>query len=147
MKVGLIVLIVLTGAGIPIQAAMNARLREAVVSPPLAIAIAFAIGCVAMLALTFTGAFEKPDLSGVLGAPWWALGGGLFSVAAVLVGIIAVKQAGAAPLIAGNVLGQLVAAIAIDHFGWLGVDKNPINPWKIGGAILLFAGALMMQKK
>ncbi len=147
MKIGLILLIVLTGAGIPVQVAMNAKLRAAVVSPPLTIAIAFAIGCLAMLALTFTGAFEKPNLAEAVGAPWWALGGGLFSAAAVLVATIALKQTGAAPVIAGNVFGQLVAAIVLDNFGWLGVEKSPVNAWKIGGALLLFAGALMMQKK
>lgn len=35
----------------------------------------------------------------------------------------------------------------IDHFGWLGVEKSPINAWKIGGAVLLLGGALLMQRR
>lgn len=39
------------------------------------------------------------------------------------------------------------AAMVIDHLGWLGVEKSPINAWKVFGAVLLAAGALLMQKK
>lgn len=39
-------------------------------------------------------------------APWWAWAGGLFSVSAVLVSILALKQSGVAPVIAGALLMQ-----------------------------------------
>lgn len=78
-------------------------------------------------------------------AQWWAWGGGLFSVAAVIISVIALPQGGAGAVVAGTVFGQLSAAMALDHFGWRGMDKSPINASKIGGALLLFAGALLRQ--
>jgi len=45
------------------------------------------------------------------------------------------------------VLGQLVAALVLDHFGWLGVPRIPINAWRIAGAVGLFVSALLMQHK
>jgi uncharacterized membrane protein YdcZ (DUF606 family) len=35
----------------------------------------------------------------------------------------------------------------LDHFGWLGVPQIRINWWRICGVVLLFSGALLMQKK
>ena len=143
----LIPLVVLAGAGIPVQVAMNAKLRETVGSPPLTVAIAFLVGALAMALLAATGLLGRGTLAGAGSAPWWSWPGGLFSVAAVLVSILALKQGGAAPVIAGTVFGQLVAAMVIDHFGWLGVEREPINVSKVAGTVLLFAGALLMQRK
>lgn len=100
-----------------------------------------------MALLTASGLMGRGRLDALGAAPWWAWAGGLFSVAAVLVSILALKQSGAAPVIAGTVFGQLVAAMVIDHFGWLGVEKSPLNIWKVGGAVLLLGGALLMQRK
>ena len=50
-------------------------------------------------------------------------------------------------VIAATVFGQLIAAVVIDHFGWLGVPQVRLNPWRIAGAVLLFVAALMMQKR
>lgn len=147
MKYGLIALVVLAGAGIPIQVAMNSKLREAVRSAPLSIALAFAIGSGAMVALTLSGVMGRGELGNAGSAPWWAWAGGLFSVAVVLASVVALPEVGAAPVIAATVFGQLVAAMLIDHGGWLGVERIPINGWKVGGAILLFVGALLMQRK
>jgi transporter family-2 protein len=45
------------------------------------------------------------------------------------------------------VFGQLAAASVLDHFGWLDVPQIRFNWWRLGGIVLLFAGALMIQKK
>ena len=147
MKYALIALVALAGAGIPIQVAMNGKLREAVRSAPIGVALAFALGSVAMIGLSLTGAMGRGHLAGAASAPWWAWLGGLLSVAAVLASVVALPELGAAPVIAATVFGQLVTAMLIDHFGWLGVDRSPVNGWKIGGVILLFVGALLLQKR
>jgi uncharacterized membrane protein YdcZ (DUF606 family) len=36
-------------------------------------------------------------------------------------------------------------AMAIDHFGLLGMRRDAINWYKVGGAALLVAGAALMQ--
>ena len=38
----------------------------------------------------------------------------------------------------------LVAAFAIDHFGWLGVDRSPITLVKIAGVALVAAGTYLI---
>lgn len=51
MKYGLIALVMRAGVGTPIQVAIGNRLRDAVQSPPLAVALAFFLGSVLMALL------------------------------------------------------------------------------------------------
>jgi transporter family-2 protein len=147
MKLVLILVVVVAGAGIPVQVAANKRLEKAVDSAPLAVALAFVVGAVAMIVLKYTGWLGRGQLSGAVAAPWWAWSGGLLSAAVVIASVIALPQAGTAAVVAATVFGQLLAAAVIDHFGWLDVPQIRMNGWRICGAILLLAGALMMQKK
>ena len=74
-------------------------------------------------------------------------GGGLLGAAAIVAALIGIPKVSAGVVIAATVLGQLIAAVIIDHFGWLGVPQVRLNPWRICGAVLLFVAALMMQKR
>lgn len=89
----------------------------------------------------------RGHLGGVTSAPWWAWVGGLLSAFAVIVSIIGLPKAGAGAIIAATVFGQLTAAIVIDHFGLMGVERHPITVWRVVGVVLLLGGALVMQKK
>ena len=143
----ILILVVLAGAGIPVQIASSHRLEKSVQSPTLSVAISFFIGGLAMAALTLTGLPHPAHLGGAESAPWWAWVGGLISAAVVIISIIALPQAGTGAVVAATLFGQLVSATVLDHFGWLGVPQLRINAWRIGGVFLLLAGALLMQKK
>lgn len=146
MKYLFVILVVLAGVGIPIQAAANKKMQEAVESPALAVTLAFVIGAVAMLVVTLSGVLGRGHPGTMFAVPWWGWIGGLLSAAVVTVSLIGVQKAGAGPVIAGTVFGQLICALVLDNFGWLGVKHNPINAWKIAGAVFLFIGVLLMQK-
>jgi transporter family-2 protein len=47
---------------------------------------------------------------------------------------------GAAALLALTVLGQLLASLLVDQFGWLGFPLQPISLTKLAGAALLLGG-------
>ena len=147
MKHLLILIVAVAGAGIPLQVAANKRLEKAVESPALAVSLSFLVGAVAMIALTYSGWLGRGKLSGAASAPWWAWAGGVLSTAVVVASIVALPQAGTGAVVAATVFGQLLAAAVLDHFGWLDVPQIRVNAWRVGGAILLLAGALMMQKK
>ena len=87
------------------------------------------------------------QLSGATSAPWWAWIGGLLSAFAILVTLIGAKQAGEESVVATFVLAQLVTAAIIDHFGWMGVKHVPLNAWRIAGAVVVFIGVVLMQRK
>lgn len=147
MNILILAIVALTGAGIPVQVAANKRLEDAAHSPALATALAFFIGGGVMVLLTLTGLLGRGSFSGLASTPWWAWIGGVLSAAVIVASIVALPKAGEEGVIAATVLGQLIAAALLDHFGWLGVKKEPLNVWRVAGAVLLFAGAMLMQKK
>jgi bacterial/archaeal transporter family-2 protein len=142
----LILLVVASALGQPIQIAANNRLREAVQSPVLSALIGFLVGGTLLAILILSGLFERGELRGLRNAPWWAWVGGLLAVFSVMAGIVALPRMGSATIIAAAVFGQLVASMVIDHFGWLNVPVVPINRSRIIGAVLLLIGAFLMRR-
>jgi len=141
-------LIALTAMGLPAQDALNAQLRSAVKSPLLGACISLVVGALALGLASLTGALGRGQIKDLAHTPWWVwAGGGLCGAAAVTAALIGIPKVSAGVVIAATVFGQLVAAVVIDHFGWLGVPQVRLNPWRIAGAILLFIAALMMQKR
>jgi bacterial/archaeal transporter family-2 protein len=130
MRYLILVLVVLGGAIIPVQVAANKRIEQAVRSPVLAAAIALFVGSIVLGLLSTTGWLGRGRISGAASAPWWVW-----------------LAVGAAAVIAATVFGQLSAAAVLDQFGWLGVPQVRLNWWRIGGAVLLLTGTVMMQRK
>lgn len=146
MRYLILVVVVLGGAVIPIQVAANKRIEQAVRSPALAASIALFVGSVALGIVAATGWLGRGRIGAAAAAPWWVWLAAAFSIFTV-VSIIALPRVGAATVIAATVFGQLTAAGVLDHFGWLGVPQVRFNWWRIGGAVLLLAGTVMMQRK
>ena len=46
--------------------------------------------------------------------------------------------------VSAKLMRQFAAALAIDHFGWLGVDRSPITLAKIAGVALVAAGTWLI---
>ncbi len=147
MKYLIVLLVALGGVGVPVQIAANNRLEKAVGSPALSITLAFLVGTIGMVLLTLTGVLGRGSLAGAASAPWWAWTGGLLSAFAVLVTIIGARQAGEEAVIATFVLAQLVTAALLDNFGWMGAKHVPLNAWRIVGAVVVFVGVVLMQRK
>ena len=59
---------------------------------------------------------------------------------------LAAPKLGAAPMMVCVIAGQMIASIALDHFGVLH-EKRPINLTTLAGAVLLLAGAGLVLKK
>lgn len=147
MQILIAVLLVLGGAGLSLQAAVNSRLREAVASPVVGALISFLVGSIPLALASALGVFGRGRLTGLGEQPWWIWIGGLFGAFYVTLAIIGIPRVGTAVVVACAVFGQLAAALTLDSFGWLGVPRAPLNGWRIAGAVLLFAGVLLIQHK
>ena len=55
-----------------------------------------------------------------------------------------VRALGVSGLSAATLAGQFAAALAIDHFGWLGVDRSRSPLAKLAGVALLAAGTYLI---
>ena len=147
MQILLVLLLILAGSGLTLQSAVNARLREVVGSPILSALISFLVGAVLLALAASAGLLGRGRLTGLGGNPWWMWIGGLFGAFYVTLSVVSLPRVGATVVIACAVGGQLTAALALDSFGWLGVPRVPLNPWRIVGALGLLVSVLLIQKR
>lgn len=136
----------LVGATLAVQVGLNATMNRHVGAPMAAALINFAVGTLALfLIVLFTRGSLLP-LAQAGGAPWWAWGagilGGMYIAASALFG----PMIGGATFLALLVAGQMIAALAIDHYGWLGFPARPLDGWRIAGVLLVVAGMFLLAK-
>lgn len=78
--------------------------------------------------------------------PWWAWSGGLFGAVLIGFAVLLVPRLGAATFIAPLVAGQMLASVAFDQFGWLGLAQRSIDLPRLLGMALLVAGVVLMRR-
>ena len=138
-------LAIAAGAGLAFQAVINTRLRGVVHSAVWAAMIQTFVG-LAMLAVIAVAARESPSgVAGWIRAPWWVWTGGLLGATYVTAVIITTAPLGAALMAMSVIVGQIVTALLIDHFGWLGVEVQRLSPTRILGAGLLVGGIVLIR--
>lgn len=142
-----VLLIVIVGAGLAVQAATNARMGAALGAPVASALLNFLIGSVLLTLALASGLFGRARLAGFAEAPWWAYMGGALGAAFVTIAVVAVPRVGAAVTFAAVITGQLIGAMIIDTFGWFEVTPVPLNPWRLVGAGMLFAGVVLIQQR
>jgi transporter family-2 protein len=136
--------VLLAGVGLAVQPPTNAALARAGGSVTLAALTSFAVGT-AVLALTWA-AFDRTPPAALRGAPGWAWMGGFYGAGFVAILAYAAPRLGIAVALTLAVASQLVAALAVDHFGLLGLDRTPVTWTRAGGAALVIAGALLVRR-
>ncbi len=134
------------GMAAPTQFAINTQLRDVVGGPVLAAALSFLVGTVALFATTAVLRRSVPELGPLAGAPWWMWTGGLLGAFFVCASIILTPRLGAATTVGVFLTGQVVASIVIDHFGLLGVPVQSASLPRIGGALLIVVGVVIVQR-
>jgi len=77
---------------------------------------------------------------------WFWLGAvlGVFVVGAIT---LAGAKIGATATVALLIAGQLGAAVAVDRFGWFGVEKVAVTWPRVAGVALLAVGALLTLRR
>lgn len=142
----LVVATLAAGALLPVQALVNARLGVRLGSPLWAAATQNAVGVLAMLCVIAALRPATPTLGQVGATPLWAWAGGVMGMVYVFTILTAAPQLGAARAITAAVVGQLICAMLLDHFGVLH-DRRPITLTTIGGVVLLVSGAALILRR
>lgn len=139
-------LAVLAGVSIVVQQALNANLRAALASTAWAGFASYFVGlaCMALLA----GALRDPAPAAGVAArvPWWAWSGGVFGAIFIGLGILLVPRIGTATFLALVVAGQMLASVAADHVGLLGLAQRPADLPRLAGIALLIAGVVLIRR-
>jgi len=131
------------GMGIPVTAALNAGLGQHVGSPA-ASAILFGVGLIlTAIVLAFAGLPARDTFANV--SPWSYLAafGVVFYVLAVT---WSAPRIGVGNAIFFVLLGQLVAAAAIDHFALFGAARTTLTLQRAIGLVVMAIGVYLAKK-
>ena len=138
---------IIAGVAVAFQTGVNSQLRTDTNNPVLTALISFGVGTVALVLLYFLFFRQSNAFPSNYSFTWWKFTGGLLGVLYVTGVVIAAPRIGAANALAFIVGGQFVAAIIIDHFGFMRLPVTPISFYRIAGIVMLLAGIYLIQKK
>ena len=136
-------LIIALAAGVALatQSAINTQLAKAMSGEAvIATFISFAVGTIVL----FFTAWVKTDLWGNLSAipsqPWWKLIGGVLGAIVVFTTVLLAPKLGITAMLFFIIVGQLITAATIDHFGLIGMPIREVNITKFIGLIIVAFG-------
>ena len=132
------------GIGIPVLAAMNAALGRHLGAPMLAGAVLLAVGFLTasvVALITGPGALVK-----LASAPRHLLLAGLLLAFYVLSITAIAPKFGVGNAILFVLVGQLLSAATIDHFGLFGAQSVPLSWSRLCGLLLMATGVVLTQK-
>jgi transporter family-2 protein len=138
----LALLAIAAGIAAALQAAINAGLARATgLGPALVVnTVVVLLGTIGLwAALGARGSFFPA------GTPWTLYLGGLCGFVIIATLAFVFPKIGGAYAVALVVGGQCAAALVIDHFGLVGMPRDPVTLQRVAGVALACAGALLMR--
>ena len=127
MKAAFFALTLGLGVVLAVHLAMNGKVGAAIDNPRVANAVFWCIGAVTAIIIGLTG-WQAGALGAIL----------VFAIAALI------PQVGAATLFISLLSGQVVTAMVMSHYGWLGSPVEEINIFKVIGVALMIGGAIIV---
>lgn len=138
------IIMLLAGVGVPLLAGLNAALGVRVGSPAAAATVLFVVAFASSAAVVLvTG---PSALAKVATAPKHLLLGGVLIAFYVLSITFIAPHFGVGNAVFFVLLGQLVSAAAIDHFGLFGARVSPLDLTRAAGIALMAAGVFLTQR-
>ncbi|MCG3879680.1 DMT family transporter [Psychrobacter sp. Ps6] len=134
MLILMIVLAVIGGATLSVQAALNGRLGSNVGVFKSAF-LTFSVGAVVTALLIFF--FEPNHAVTLMDVPKWQLLGALCGVPYIVIMVVAVQRIGTAVATVAVIFGQLSMSVLIDNFGWLGNEAISLSGSRISALVCL----------
>lgn len=138
-------IMLLTGIGIPILAALNSGLGARLGAPMAASVILFSLGlAIAVAGGLVTGSLGQLRLSSAIPVQFYL--GGIFMAFYVIAITFIAPRFGVGNAIFFVLLGQLISASTIDHFGLFGSIRYSIDAKRIAGILLMIAGVYLARR-
>ena len=136
-------LIVALAAGVALatQSAINTQLAKAMSGEAvIATFISFAVGTIVLFFIAWVKTDLWGNLSTVPSQPWWKLIGGILGAVVVFTTVLLAPKLGITAMLFFIIVGQLITAATIDHFGLIGMPIREVNITKFVGLIIVAFG-------
>lgn len=140
-----IILAIVAGAVLPIQAGLNVKMGKTVHDPVYSAFISFVVGSIGLFLYLLATGVDLSQISHVGTVHWtvWTAGIlGAFYVASV---IVLVPKLGAALTFGLVVAGQLGLSLVLDHYGFLDLPVHTINWQRLVGIVLIIGGVVLIR--
>lgn len=142
----LVLVAILIGTLMPLQAGLNAELTRFLRHPYLGAFVSLTTGAVLVsLFVLFHGGFN--ELKRIGDTPPHLFLGGVLGAIFVASSLYLIPRMGATAMVGAFITGQLLGSVIIDHYGLLGLNPHPLSFTRIAGVFLLFAGLFLVVKK
>lgn len=136
-------LCLLAGMGIPLLATLNAQLG-ARLGAGLSVVVLFLVGLSSAAVFYAATPSATPPALGTI--PKYLFLGGVLVAFYIITVTTQVPRLGVATAILLVLMGQVVTAVALEHFGVLGATKVPINATRMLGVVLILAGFVLARR-
>ena len=143
----LIIFAVLVGMLLPIQAASNAGVSRFFGDVSYAVLLSFVIGIVLVSVYILVA---KPSLNSdisQLSIPKYLVFGGLISVVYTIAITYLSPRLGVGNTLFIIIVGQMIAALLVDHFGVFESVKQEITLKRVAGVTLMLIGVYLAKQK
>ena len=138
-------LIIALAAGVALatQSAINTQLAKAMSGEAvIATFISFAVGTIVLFFIAWVKTDLWGNLSTVPSQPWWKLIGGILGAVVVFTTVLLAPKLGITAMLFFIIVGQLITATTIDHFGLIGMPIREVNITKLIGLIIVAFGVV-----
>ncbi len=146
MRTPLLVLSIFLGVVLTVHLAMNGAVGAALNNARVGNALFWCIGAVTALVIGATG-WQSGAFSGLSTVNPIMLTAGAFGATLVFGIAWVIPQIGAGPFTVALLAGQIVSAMVLSHYGWLGSPKQPVLPVNLLGVLLMFVGILLTMRR
>lgn len=137
-------IMLLAGMAIPVMAAMSGGIGVRVANPSFATAMVFGVAfLLAAIAAVLTGLPRLGQVAAV--PPWLYLGGACVAFYGLSITFVG-PHFGLANAIFCVLVGQILAAALIDHFGWFGTAQTSLDGKRLLGMAVMVLGLFLARK-
>jgi bacterial/archaeal transporter family-2 protein len=134
------------GISVVVQQALNANLRAELNSAAWSGFVSYLLGVVFMMCLAAALRDPIPSANTIARVPLWAWGGGILGAIFIVISLVTIPKLGGAGYIALLVSGQMIAGLALDQFGLLGIPERQIDLPRLLGVALLVGGVVLIRR-
>ncbi len=145
MKTYLYALTMFLGVMLTVHLAMNGMVGAAISNPRVGNAVFWCIGAAMALILGWSG-WQSGALSNLAQVNPILLTAGAMGASLVFGIAYLIPRVGAGPFTYALLAGQIVSAMVLSHYGWLGSPKQPITTMGVIGVVVMVIGIMLTRR-
>ena len=145
MKSYLYAVTMFLGVVLTVHLAMNGKVGAVIGNPRVGNALFWCIGAVTAIAIGLSG-WQAGALSGIRQVNPLLLTAGAMGASLVFGIAWIIPQIGAQQMTVMLLTGQILSAMVLSHFGWLGSPVQPVTLMNAIGALLMIGGVFLATR-